>query len=436
VDPVTHRTAVVVFLAAVSAEAAWLGLCEIEAWGLAGRLGAMQHMIAMVGGTAPLVVAWWAARRWRLRPGAELTLLLLAALVIRAVLLPQPLEGSKDASRYLWDGRVQDAGINPYRYVPEDPALADLRDDELYPGVYKKYLPTCYLPVAQGWFWLAYRIDPHGFTGLKIILLLHELVAIALLWLALRRRGIPGAQAVILALSPLCAVQFMVGLHLDALYLPWLALALWAHRERPGLAGAALMIAALVRPVALAALPALLLFRPRREAAWMLAGAAAAGVVCVLPYADAGTALLGSIPMYLGEWEFNAPVYGVLKYALAGNGELARLIGFGLGLALAMLCWTRRGWTPAARFLGAAGVYYLCSSMIYPWYLVMLLVPWARVGGWTPLMLGAIVALSEAHAIPHTAGTPWRMGHGWIALEVGLLALFLGLDRWAKPRSS
>jgi hypothetical protein len=272
--------------------------------------------------------------------------------------------------------------------------------------------------------------------GLKGILLAHELAAVVLLWWALRRRGAAGAQAVILALSPLCAVQFMVGLHLDALYLPWLALALGVHRERPGLAGAAVMVAALVRPVALALLPALLPGRPRREQGWLLAGAAVAGVACVLPYAGAGPDLLGSIPTYLGEWEFNAPVYGALKYALGGDGAWARGIGFALGLGLAGWCWTRRDWTPAARFLGAAGAYYLCSPMIYPWYLALLLVPWAHVGGWTPLVLGAIVALSEAHAIPHPGGTPWRMGHGWMAAEVALLALFLGLDRWIRPRIS
>ena len=33
-----------------------------------------------------------------------------------------------DFRRYVWDGRVQAAGINPYRYAPEHPQLAFLRD--------------------------------------------------------------------------------------------------------------------------------------------------------------------------------------------------------------------------------------------------------------------------------------------------------------------
>jgi hypothetical protein len=34
-----------------------------------------------------------------------------------------------DLYRYVWDGRVQAAGLNPYSYAPADPELAALRDD-------------------------------------------------------------------------------------------------------------------------------------------------------------------------------------------------------------------------------------------------------------------------------------------------------------------
>ena len=40
---------------------------------------------------------------------------------------------SSDIYRYVWDGQVQAAGINPYRYVPADPALAGLRGHAVFP---------------------------------------------------------------------------------------------------------------------------------------------------------------------------------------------------------------------------------------------------------------------------------------------------------------
>ena len=41
---------------------------------------------------------------------------------------------SDDLYRYAWDGQVQAAGTNPYRYPPADPALSGLRQDWLWPS--------------------------------------------------------------------------------------------------------------------------------------------------------------------------------------------------------------------------------------------------------------------------------------------------------------
>ena len=48
---------------------------------------------------------------------------LVAAVVLRIIFLPGMPSLSDDVYRYQWDGRVQQAGINPYRYAPDDPRL-------------------------------------------------------------------------------------------------------------------------------------------------------------------------------------------------------------------------------------------------------------------------------------------------------------------------
>jgi hypothetical protein len=53
-----------------------------------------------------------------------------------AVQLPQLFfqpRTSDDAYRYIWDGRVLLAGVDPYRFVPLDSALAGHRDPLLFP---------------------------------------------------------------------------------------------------------------------------------------------------------------------------------------------------------------------------------------------------------------------------------------------------------------
>ena len=57
------------------------------------------------------------------------------AILLRAyVLLFDPLLSS-DIYRYIWDGKVQAAGISPYRYLPADEALAFLRDGAIFPNI-------------------------------------------------------------------------------------------------------------------------------------------------------------------------------------------------------------------------------------------------------------------------------------------------------------
>jgi len=65
---------------------------------------------------------------------------------------------SSDIYRYIWDGMVQAHGINPYRFVPADPALAHLRDAAIYPNINRAdYALTIYPPVAQFFFFLVTR---------------------------------------------------------------------------------------------------------------------------------------------------------------------------------------------------------------------------------------------------------------------------------------
>ncbi|MDH3818941.1 MAG: DUF4919 domain-containing protein, partial [Myxococcales bacterium] len=64
-----------------------------------------------------------------------------------AFLLAPPLL-SDDLYRYLWEGRLWLEGFNPYRLSPDDPGLAQLRDD-LWVRINNKPLATIYPPLSQ-----------------------------------------------------------------------------------------------------------------------------------------------------------------------------------------------------------------------------------------------------------------------------------------------
>jgi alpha-1,6-mannosyltransferase len=117
----------------------WLGasLLVLTSCGLLLDLPATTgelHIVRLrllLGLLAAAAVAYFAAVRLFLRqawPRNTVWIVIGAAVALRAVLLTAPPILSTDIYRYVWDGRVQAAGINPYRYIPADPALTSLRD--------------------------------------------------------------------------------------------------------------------------------------------------------------------------------------------------------------------------------------------------------------------------------------------------------------------
>ena len=95
------------------------------------------------------------------------------------VLLFDPLL-STDIFRYIWDGRVQAAGINPYRYFPAHDALAHLRDAVIFPRINRAdYAVTIYPPVAEFFFLMVTRIG-ENVNVMRLALLGCEAVIVTL----------------------------------------------------------------------------------------------------------------------------------------------------------------------------------------------------------------------------------------------------------------
>ena len=99
-------------------------------------------------------LAWLAGSIVVLRLPASRAGFVVVALVALALRVPAwlgPPAHSDDVHRYLWDGEVQRAGINPYRYPPDAPELVALRDDN-WGRINNRALPTIYPPLAEAAF--------------------------------------------------------------------------------------------------------------------------------------------------------------------------------------------------------------------------------------------------------------------------------------------
>jgi hypothetical protein len=291
-----------------------LALLDWRPVGLADdiRLAAFVTGLCVAGALWLLAVA--IVRRGRL-PARTLWLVLGVAVAMRLLTLAAPPILSSDVYRYVWDGRVQLAGINPYRYVPAADELAFLRDAAVYPHINRAdYAHTVYPPGAEVIFALAAVITP-GVFGMKVMIAAFDALAIGALIMLLRMAGRDPVELLIYAWLPLPVWEFAGNAHIDGVAASLLALALLvAVRGRSIWTGIMLAVATLTKFLPAVVLPAF--WRPRD---WRLPVAFAATLAAFyLPYSLIGWKVFGFLPGYFSEEGFSSG-RGIFLLDLLGN---------------------------------------------------------------------------------------------------------------------
>ncbi len=324
-------------------------------------------------------------------PGPALAVIVTIAVAMRLVLLPVTPHLSTDAYRYVWDGRVQAAGINPYRHIPTDPALEALRDEAIFPNINRAdYAPTIYPPAAQMLFQAVARVSD-SLLAMRLAFVLCEVVIVAVLLSLLRRIGQPPARVLAYAWHPLAVWEIAGSGHLDAAMVAAMMVGLWVALV-PGrrlLAAAALAVAALVKPPAAIALSVTWYAWDWRAPAVAIAVALA----LYLPYLSVGAGVLGFLPGYLGEeriataegfWMVSLlkAQFGPLR--LATPIYLAIAVGIVGALALRVALHPDRAPEAVLTRLGwAIFAFVFLLSPDYPWYWLIIL-PFVALTGFAP----------------------------------------------------
>jgi alpha-1,6-mannosyltransferase len=323
------------------------------------------------------LAAWIVVARPPDRPGRSLVIILGFGLAMRLLLLPgAPL--STDVFRYIWDGRVQGAGINPYLYLPVDEALSSLRDDVIYPNINRAdYAPTIYPPVAQIAFFLITRVS-ESVTFMKAAMVGCEAVAVWAIVKLLVARGQPVTHVLLYAWHPLPLWEFARSGHVDALAIACLMLAFLAAERRAAIwAGVALAAGTLVKYSPAIVGPALY-----RRWDWRLpAGFLVAAAVLYLPYVSAGPKIIGFLPHYFVEEGLNdgpgffiwialdalvhLPSAAIVVYLAAAGAIMAVL-------ALAVLMRERKETPDLFGAMVLITVFLVLLSPHYAWYFAWL----------------------------------------------------------------
>ncbi len=375
-----------------------------EGWGIRGSLAGLG-LLSLAGyavalrwipgrGSEPLLrsvglsiglfviyaLAAWVVLRKPSGDRVALGIILGYGLLFRLVVLPSPVVLSSDLYRYLWDGRVQLAGINPYRYAPSASELRPLRDPVIYPEINRPGKRTVYPPGAQVTFALVTAIGANSVVAWRLFLLGCELITGVLLFYLLRRMAVPALAILLYAWAPLAVFEGVQAGHLDFAMLPALLLALaWRQEGRMARAGAALGVAVLLKLY-----PTVLLLAWRQRGEWRFPAACAAVVGAgYLPYAiGAGPGVVGFLPEYFGSAEdFNIGLRFFVTEGIGLGGEVARGVAMLLlfGLLLAVLLRIGRGRAEDAPGVFRAGMAAVTAYLIlvptamHPWYAAWIL---------------------------------------------------------------
>lgn len=394
--------------------------------------------------------AAWLVRKTPLR--AALPLVILGGLAIQIAAVTGPPISSDDLYRYVWDGRVQAAGIDPYSYVPAAPQLDFLRDPQLWPDritqwcvhagipnpdatgsltpgctlINRPTVHTIYPPVAQAYFYVVHvlSLGNGGYKSIQVAgLIISLFTALALMWV-LRRAGLDPRLAALWAWCPVVATEAANNGHIDVLsaLLAICGLGVLARARTTGAAvrgGVLLGLAAATKFIPVLAAPGTL----RRRPAVVIASASAAFVAVYVPHVIAvGSKVIGFLPGYLHEEGYDSGNRSVLIDVVVPD-KYSTLVAAAVIAVVAYFAYRTsdpdRPWRAATVVTGTA---LLATTPEFPWYSLLLVALVALDGRVEWLAVAA--SISTATIWHDVTGVPLpnlRAGYG-VALAVVLAA--------------
>jgi hypothetical protein len=376
---------------------------------------------------------------------------------LRVLLLWSIPNFSDDVYRFLWDGRLVLAGQSPFAHPPDYFAENQLFTASLSPELFARLNSPAYFsvypPLCQWAFalaaWLAPVSVPAGVLVLKLVLLGFECGSIALLR---KGSGQPHA-AVLYALNPLILLELVGNCHFEGAMIFFLLAGLGALRKgQEARAGLYWALATAAKMLPLLFLPLLWRWLGWRPGIRFLGALGLALLLLFAPLLADWAHIAQSLDLYFRQFQFNASVYYLLRWAgfVRFGFDTGEFIGPGLGLLsfvgtllLALFAGGRLPGVPNLPGLidleGLSGLmvfnlllYLSLSSTVHPWYVT---VPFALscLGRWRfPWLWSGLVALSYSHY----AGGGFQENYALIALEYSILWTFLLWETFKRSKPS
>jgi alpha-1,6-mannosyltransferase len=295
---------------------------------------------------------------------------------------------SDDIYRFIWDGHLLMAGMNPFEQLPaeylaQEPAIPGLSTG-LFQELNSQEYFTIYPPIAQATFASAVWLSPESWWGAGVImkgfLFGFECGAIYLLWRLLRHFELPETNVLLYALNPLIIVEITGNLHHEGMMIAFLLLALWLlvknRREWAAMAFAG-SIASKLLPLMF--LPFLIRRLGIKVSFWFFALMGVVLIALFLPLLNDVFLhnFSQSLDLYFRRFEFNGSFYYISRaigYEMTGYNMIHKIgpvmaMGTLFGILAATLLEHGKTWKSLPGWWLFAITIYLCfTPTVHPWY--------------------------------------------------------------------
>ncbi len=333
--------------------------------------------------------------------------MLAAGILLRIVFLAAHPVGSPDYYRYVWDGKVQASGVNPYRYAPDDSALTALHTHDLPRLVTYQNMKTIYPPLSENLFHLAYLIGGESYLGIKFLLLIFDLLAMWAVFLTLKKLNLDRKYLLIYALCPLPMVQFFLDGHVDSLGFVFLIFAIYFYLGgRKMFCYIFIGLSMSIKPLALIAVP--VLFFSEKGTLNRLKAAATPVLVFgafYLPYVFSGSPFQ-ALMKFTENWTFNGVVFNILDLFIRDNQRARAVCAVLLVAAYLPVILSKKDLL--TKIYLSIFLLFIFSPIVHPWYIGWLAILLPLVPRWSGITYVGLSSLTAFTVLTYQLTGVWN----------------------------
>jgi len=339
--------------------------------------------------------------------GRDFIILFSFAVILRIILVPVHPTGSDDYYRYLWDGKVEASGINPYSYAPDASALSGLHSDILPKLVNYPDMKTIYPPVSQAIFYVSYLIGGESYFGLKIFHLIFDLITIFGIFLIIKRLNLPQKNILIYVLAPLPLFQFFIDAHVDSFGLTFIVFSIYFYLVNKKLLSFIFIgLSICVKPLGLILLP--IYFLNEKFITGKIKSVLIPISICILlyiPFVFTGTPFQALLK-FTENWTFNGVVFDILDSFIHDNQRVRLICAALLFITYLPVIFSKKSILNKIYF--SLILLFIFSPIVHPWYLSWLVIMLPFIPKQSGIVYSGLISLTAFTVLNYRLAGTWH----------------------------